>query len=41
VKRELGLDAANAVNGGEQLANHVMLRLEKWGVKSAQCVSGV
>jgi hypothetical protein len=30
VKRELGLDAANAVNGGEQLANHVVRRLDEW-----------
>ncbi|HYV06826.1 MAG TPA: hypothetical protein VFB82_19680, partial [Blastocatellia bacterium] len=30
VRRELGLDAANAVNGGEQLATLVKSRLEKW-----------
>ena len=33
VKRELGLDAANAVNGGEHLASLVKLRLEKWAVE--------
>lgn len=33
VKRELGLDAANAVNGGEHLGRLVKLRLEQWAVK--------
>lgn len=41
VKRDLGLDAANAVNGGEHLASLVKLRLEKWAVKkTAECVAG-
>jgi hypothetical protein len=30
VKRELGLDAANAVNGGERLAELVKERLAVW-----------
>ena len=30
VRRELGLDAANAVNFGEELANLVKARLEQW-----------
>lgn len=30
VKRELGLDAANAVNGGEQLADLIKMRLAEW-----------
>lgn len=38
VKRELGLDAANAVNGGEHLASLVKLRLEKWAESRAECV---
>ncbi|MEK6321279.1 MAG: hypothetical protein AABN33_06300 [Acidobacteriota bacterium] len=41
VKRELGLDAANAVNGGEQLANLVKLRLEEWATNTAECVPRV
>ena len=34
VKQELGLDAANAVNGGEQLATLVKLRLETWAAET-------
>jgi hypothetical protein len=30
VKRELGLDAANAVNGGEQLAGLINTKLAEW-----------
>ncbi len=42
VKRELGLDAANAVNGGEHLASLVKLRLENWAAKkTVQRASGV
>jgi hypothetical protein len=39
VKRELGLEGANAVNGGEQLATLVKLRLETWAAKSADGVA--
>ena len=42
VKLELGLDAANAVNGGERLGSLIKLRLEKWAAaKTVGCVSGV
>ena len=33
VKRELGLDAANAVNGGEQLAELIKTKLAEWAKK--------
>jgi hypothetical protein len=33
VKRELGLDAANAVNGGEQLADLIKTKLALWAAK--------
>ena len=33
VKRELGLDAANAVNGGEQLAELIKTKLAQWAAK--------
>src|SRR6185295_6486327 len=33
VKRELGLDAANAVNGGEQLAGLIKTKLSEWARK--------
>jgi hypothetical protein len=31
VKRELGLDAANAVNGGEQLGSLIQAKVAEWG----------
>lgn len=33
VKRELGLDAANAVNGGEQLGELIKTKLAEWATK--------
>jgi len=33
VRRELGLDAANAVNGGEQLAGLIKAKLSEWSEK--------
>jgi hypothetical protein len=36
VKRELGLDAANAVKGAEHLAELVRAKLSEWSAKHAE-----